>query len=709
MKKAIVGGTRFGQFYLEALRLLPDVEVVGILAKGSEKSIKCAEYYGIELYTDMEALPGDIDFACVAIKSGVMGGEGDLVAQKLMQRGIPVIFEQPLQIKEAADCFLISEKSEVKFMIGNLYMNLPAVKNFIENVKRLSRTTQPLYINIDFATQVSYPLIQILDCILPSARSSGLRGKILEVQPFQSAVVVTDGIEINYRAHNEIDQRDLDGYLHLFFQICVGYPGGRITLSDPHGPVLWQPRVHFPEEDLIPVMLSECDSLSMKEPNTYVIYSNNTTLEEIFTKQWPQAIGEDIEKLIGMISAEDLKGVKPRIQKQLFLCRQWQQLTQSFGYPYIVEKSEYGYIPNEIFEVHSSRQPREGGVKVGIDSLNHACYLTMLYYMQKNIPEIRQAEAYSTEEIIAGMDIDCGFGHMIERWFRILSAENFILLEDNTCYFEIDKVTEQEMMLAWDRAKLLWTQELGTTAVFHYFRENAFKLEAIMKGDLNPAWLLFPEGKFDLATELYSQTAIAKALNRIVADDIAAIAGRKALNLLEVGGGTGATTVGICRELSKCGGCKEYLFTDVSDFFLRNARKKLIEYPWMKFKKLDIDSTQEIGRLAGQEYDVIVAVGVINNAENVLKTMSSLNQLLLQNGVMFLIEAIGESAPMLISQAFMMKETIDNRSNENLTFLTLLQWYDIFEHAGFSLEKKVPDKSSELAMYNQRLFVLRKS
>lgn len=380
MKKAIVCGTRFGQFYMEALINMPDVDVVGILASGSYRSRRCANHYNLKLYQTVETLPDDIDFACVIVKSEIMGGAGVKIAQKLMEKGIDVIFEQPININEVVQCFQISQKYNKKFALGNLYTKLPAVENFITNAQILIEETDPLFINVDFATQVSYPLMEILDRIIPLDSATTVKGKIINANPFQVVIVEENGLEIVYRGHNEVDYKEADGYLHLFFQICIGFPGGRLILIDPHGPVIWQPRVRFPKEDLIPFSLKSNAPESMKESNVYYLYDVNDSQQKIFTEIWPDTIREDIEEFFNLICCEDKKSEAKRIQKQLLRCRKWRDLMYHFGYPMIIEKNKYSYISNRILQRECT--DKEFDVQVGLRVLNKACCFTMLFYLQ---------------------------------------------------------------------------------------------------------------------------------------------------------------------------------------------------------------------------------------------------------------------------------------------------------------------------------------
>ena len=99
--RVLVCGSRFGQFYLEALKLLPEseYEIVGLFAQGSDRSQIGANHYQIPLYTDINQLPADIDLACVVIRSSVMGGVGtdladDEIYQCLFDFGPGGIFRQ---------------------------------------------------------------------------------------------------------------------------------------------------------------------------------------------------------------------------------------------------------------------------------------------------------------------------------------------------------------------------------------------------------------------------------------------------------------------------------------------------------------------------------------------------------------------------------------------------------------------------------------
>lgn len=486
MKNIIVYGSRFGQFYLEALKRMKGIKIVGLLAKGSDRSYECARYYNIPLYTSLDEVEERVDVACVAVKTGALGGEGANIAKQLLRKGINVLLEQPVHYKELGECYKIAQNQKVYFGVGNLYLNLPAVQNFIRNVHIVSKTEKIAYINVDLATQVSYPVISILGEVLQTLRPWENVGSICGHVPFQTETVKIGDIPISFRAHNEIEKENIDGFLHMLFRISVGFAGGQLTLFDPDGPVIWNPRIHFPDENIIPGRLEFHSPLNMDEQNSFILYSSEKKQKMIFKDEWPCAIAKDIEKTV----VEPTEPTLQYIQRILNNSHAWQLLMKGLGYPEIVSGSFYSYYPSEK------------------------------------------------------------------------------LLRESTSLFE---------------------------------KSSALLIE--------------------------------------------------------------------------------YLKIDINNDFVSDKIKE--------------DSV-----------DIVIAVGVLNNAKNIEVTLKNIKKVLKKDGKVIIVEAIGESVQMLISQAFMMQEPDDARAEKNETFLKLYQWHELFQKVGFAVEKSLPTIDSELCVYNQKVFVL---
>ena len=258
-----------------------------------------------------------------------------------------------------------------------------------------------------------------------------------------------DNVPVTFRAHNEIDKTDIDGFLHLLFQITVGYPGGRLSLLDPHGPVIWFPRIHFPKDEIIPGNLNNNSPLNMQEENYVILYNNQENIyKDIFTKVWPSAISGDIGSAIKS-SMDNIN-----MQKSLNNSQAWQMLMKNFGYPEIVNKSIYNYYPVEkLFIDTKIGYKLENSLIAGMAVFNNICLKTMYFYLQCSIKE--RNKGYTYEELLKEMQVMKKFEPIIHRWINVLSINNYIRFDKSKIYFDnIMNYSELERMWSVPENKL---------------------------------------------------------------------------------------------------------------------------------------------------------------------------------------------------------------------------------------------------------------
>ena len=165
-------------------------------------------------------------------------------------------------------------------------------------------------------------------------------------------------------------------------------------------------------------------------------------------------------------------------------------------------------------------------------------------------------------------------------------------------------------------------------------RESGERLAATLRGEEDARdWLVVGDASTAL-TEFYSQTPWGLFYNRSVAELVAAArpAGRK-LRILEVGAGTGATTAAILERLPD--GIAEYVFTDISPFFVKRARDRLPTAANVSFDVLDIEQEPPIPQ---PPFDVVVAADVVHATADVGATLRHLRRLLAPGGLLVLLE-----------------------------------------------------------------------
>ncbi|MEV7027830.1 class I SAM-dependent methyltransferase, partial [Kitasatospora sp. NPDC093558] len=314
-------------------------------------------------------------------------------------------------------------------------------------------------------------------------------------------------------------------------------------------------------------------------------------------------------------------------------------------------------------------------------------------------------------QILAEACVAPAHHRLIGRWLDVL-AERGLIERDGEVFRATRSTGAADTGRAWDLAAEAWTGRLGSAEFIDYLRLNAECLPQLMTGEQQAALLLFPQGRTERADAVYRDTVTARYLNAAVAASVRAIAsahpGPRPLRVVEIGAGTGATTEAVIDALTGSGLTADYLFTDVSKFFLGPARERFGRHPWVRFDLFDIDRTlQDQGHRSGTA-EVVIAAGVLNNARDTDATIRGLVDLLVPGGWLLITEPTREHLEILASQAFMMTAPEDARAASGESFFARRQWLDVLAGAGLDDVLTLPGEDHPLAPLGQRLFAARR-
>jgi acyl transferase domain-containing protein/NADPH:quinone reductase-like Zn-dependent oxidoreductase/SAM-dependent methyltransferase/acyl carrier protein len=164
-------------------------------------------------------------------------------------------------------------------------------------------------------------------------------------------------------------------------------------------------------------------------------------------------------------------------------------------------------------------------------------------------------------------------------------------------------------------------------------------LAGVLRGDESPLEVLFPGGDPADVERLYSESAPAALFNRAAADLLASaypggLGGRR---ILEVGGGTGATTAAI-RGIAD--GASEFRFTDVSPTLVARAARRFREWAAFSASVLDLDREPEAQGFDRAAYDVVIATNVLHATADLQRTLERLRRLLAPGGLLIAVEVV---------------------------------------------------------------------
>jgi len=340
------------------------------------------------------------------------------------------------------------------------------------------------------------------------------------------------------------------------------------------------------------------------------------------------------------------------------------------------------------------------------EALDRAALAAMLGALRDHGLFVALDRAHTEAEVL-----DCASSqhrHVMRRWLRALVDRGWLLQQAESRYCLHSSATLESPEQAWQALAELWGDDLGAPALLAYLRDNALQLKALMAGSTPAVQLLFPEGDPARGDAAYSGNIMSRYMNRVVAAVVREIGRTRApepLRVLELGAGTGATTQEVLAALA--GVELEYAFTDISPFFLQQARERFRDDARLHYQVLDVEAPFSEQGIFPNCYDVVIAAGVLNNVRDTPAVLAAIAEVLRPEGRLILTEPTREHYEILISQAFMMKEAMDARREADRTFLSLTEWVEALKQAGGQLELCLPEDSSRLIPLGQHVLCAR--
>lgn len=322
--KVLVCGVNFGKFYVDVCANSRDLQLVGILSRGSEKSVSIASEYGVPIYTDFEDVPLDaVDVVVFATRSLITGGKSSALVKKVLSSGIPVMQEQPVHFNEVVNISKSIVKESQSYYVNDFYRYLLAVDRFIGHFRELKEKSTILRINLSCSSQVLYPLVDVLYDMFGQIDDFKVE-KVLDgnMNVLSGSI---DSVPFVLHYYNEYSE-DVDGSLALFFDIKVDTNLGNLTLNDPEGSVVWQSHLAYSKD-------FELSSEVFKglKPLETLYDSGIDSYYQRYTESWTKAMELSIKEFYKRCL--DGSSAKRLLNKTLRQCEVCMNITNVAGVP----------------------------------------------------------------------------------------------------------------------------------------------------------------------------------------------------------------------------------------------------------------------------------------------------------------------------------------------------------------------------------------
>lgn len=328
--QAIVVGATFGAIYAEALAA-PDspVELVGLVSTGSAASAALADRLGIALYPDLDGLP-HVDVAFVVVRSGVVGGDGVRICERLLARGIHVMQEQPVHADEILSLLRTAKKNSVHYAVNDFYSRVAPMRQFINAARKLDTVAPIGYVHARAAIHVAYPLFTILSNIIgPLTPAHVTVPTVRAGSAFVAGRLILGDVTVDLLIQNEICPSEPDNYARLGQTITVGSDAGELVLAHTHGSTRWYRR---PRMDVADFPIAERVGTDF-----------DPTAADVRSRIWPEAIRLAAAEFVTSLGRPG----SMITQRFVRATRLWSDFTSAMGPATLIE-------PESSLQIHAS-------------------------------------------------------------------------------------------------------------------------------------------------------------------------------------------------------------------------------------------------------------------------------------------------------------------------------------------------------------------
>jgi len=242
----------------------------------------------------------------------------------------------------------------------------------------------------------------------------------------------------------------------------------------------------------------------------------------------------------------------------------------------------------------------------------------------------------------------------------------------------------------------------------------ASQLASVLRGESDPAQLVFPEGDLSSVTQLYQNSSESKVMNTLVQQAVLSALEKlpksRGVRLLEIGAGTGGTTAHILPHLNP--EQTDYVFTDIGSFFITKAQDKFTDYPFVRYQNLDIEQDPSTQGFELHQYDLIIAANVLHATQDLRQTLQHIKRLLAPQGIVILVETTVRQRWLDLIfgllEGWWRFSDLDLRPDYPL--LSAKKWQQLLQNSGFKQTVSIPDsKDTNVALSRQAVILAQDS
>lgn len=308
---------------------------------------------------------------------------------------------------------------------------------------------------------------------------------------------------------------------------------------------------------------------------------------------------------------------------------------------------------------------------------------------------------FDTEGLCRKMNVDRAYWRLMNRYMEMLEQDGLIE-RDGDGWRVVRVVTPADPRDTW---KDVLARNPSFYAELTLMGRCAQELDKILLGDIDPVSLIFPDGSLAIAEHLYQDSPSLRFYNTLVQRAVTKMfetlpEGRE-LRILEIGAGTGGMSSYVLPTLPA--DRTHYVYTDLSNHFFLKAQEKFSDYPFIEYKRLDVEIDPIEQGLEPHSFDLILASECLHATKDMHETMRHVTKLLASRGQLLLLEAV--TPVRWVDMVFGLTDGwwrfVDTDLRPDYPLLTLPQWRGLLTEFGFDQVEEAsgrPDEEIENAV-----------
>jgi len=345
----------------------------------------------------------------------------------------------------------------------------------------------------------------------------------------------------------------------------------------------------------------------------------------------------------------------------------------------------------------------------------------LLYAFREMGVFLKGGEQYNKNKLKEKLEIIPTYNRLFYALLEILENAGFISL----CHqrIETEKTLNNTQLIAQisndaleqEKTRLLKKQPELKSHI-NLLWECLSQYPQLLTGRKNHMEVMFPKGSRALVEGIYKNNPTIDFYNQLVASVVALYIEKRLkenphekLQIIEVGAGTGGTSVFVLEAIKHLKDHVNYYYTDISAGFTRFGKDKYqSSYPFTQFQVLDIEKEIKAQGFNPASFDLLLGSNVLHATRCMENTMENCKQLLKRNGILIINELTQPwdfaTLTFGLTEGWWLYEDVEIRQ-KNSPLLGTENWEELLINKGFKKVHLLGNPGTEPLQMEQAVLV----